>query len=92
MNYPKIFISYRRSNGEDKAILLYKILAQAFPKGYIFFDREKLELGEFPNQIETALKNSTHFVLLMTKGSLNRCCNEPDDWLRRVSRTVHVNL
>jgi len=82
MKQPKydIFISYRRDGGAQYARTLQLMLEK---KGYkVFLDYDELKDEKFSPQIEAAIKNSTIYLILLTKGSMTRCTNE-GDWVRR---------
>lgn len=82
MKQPKydIFISYRRDNGAQYARTLQLMLEK---KGYkVFLDYDELKDEKFSPQIEAAIKNSTIYMIILTKGSMARCANE-GDWVRR---------
>lgn len=75
-----IFISYRRDSGAQYARTLQLMLEK---KGYkVFLDYDELVDEKFSPQIEAAIKNSTIYMILLTKGSMARCANE-GDWVRR---------
>lgn len=75
-----IFISYRRESGAQYARTLQLMLEK---KGYkVFLDYDELIDDRFSPQVEAAIKNSTIFLILLTKGSMARCANE-GDWVRR---------
>lgn len=75
-----IFISYRRDGGAQYARTLQLILEK---KGYkVFLDYDELVDEKFSPQIEAAIKNSTIYLILLTKGSMARCAND-GDWVRR---------
>lgn len=75
-----IFISYRRDGGAQYARTLQLMLEK---KGYkVFLDYDELKDEKFSPQIEAAIKNSTIYLILLTKGSMARCANE-GDWVRR---------
>ncbi len=82
MKQPKydIFISYRRIGGAQYARNLQLMLEK---KGYkVFLDYDELKDEEFSPQIEAAIRNSTIYMIVLTKGSMARCANE-GDWVRR---------
>lgn len=82
MKQPKydIFISYRRDGGAQYARNLQLMLEK---KGYkVFLDYDELKDEEFSPQIEAAIRNSTIYMIVLTKGSMTRCANE-GDWVRR---------
>lgn len=75
-----IFISYRREGGAQYARNLQLMLEK---KGYkVFLDYDELKDEEFSPQIEAAIRNSTIYMIVLTKGSMARCANE-GDWVRR---------
>lgn len=75
-----IFISYRRDGGAQYARTLQLMLEK---KGYkVFLDYDELKDEKFSPQIEAAIKNSTIYLILLTKGSMERCANR-GDWVRR---------
>jgi len=75
-----IFISYRRDGGAQYARTLQLMLEK---KGYrVFLDYDELVDEKFSPQIEAAIKKSTIYLILLTRGSMARCANE-GDWVRR---------
>lgn len=75
-----IFISYRRDGGAQYARTLQLMLEK---RGYrVFLDYDELVDNRFSPQIEAAIRNSTVYILLLSKGSMARCANE-GDWVRR---------
>jgi hypothetical protein len=82
MNYSQsydVFLSYRREGGEAMAILLRDRLAE---KGYrVFLDIESLNSGSFNEQLFAVIDECTDFVLVGSKGCLDRCAND-GDWVR----------
>lgn len=74
-----VFISYRREGGKDHA----RTIQQALEKKYrVFLDFDELNDGVFDQRIMDAISHSSVFLLLLTKGALDRCSNE-DDWVRK---------
>lgn len=74
-----IFISYRRDGGDKYA----RTIQQALEKRYrVFLDFDELEDGVFDQRIIDAINNSPVFLLILSKGALDRCVNE-DDWVRQ---------
>lgn len=74
-----IFISYRRLGGSDYA----RTIQQALEKQYsVFLDFDELKDGVFDQRIMDAISNSSIFLLILTKGALDRCVNE-NDWVRQ---------
>jgi len=74
-----IFISYRREGGIDKA---RTVVAELQKRGYnsIFFDQDSLKDGRFDTRIEDAIRNCKDYILLLSKGSMARCCDK-NDWV-----------
>jgi len=74
-----IFLSYRRDGGEAMAILIRDRLVA---KGYnVFLDIENLNSGSFNRKLLDVIDNCKDFVVICSKGSLDRCVND-DDWVR----------
>lgn len=79
MSKTKFFISYRRESGIDLAARISSFLRD---KGYdVFYDITSMQLGRFDEQIIDNIKKSTFFLLILSKGALDRCGNE-NDWVR----------
>lgn len=80
MEQKKIFfISYRRETGTDVAARVNAFLTA---KGYkVFYDITSMKLGFFDDQIYEHIKDSDFFLLLLSKGALDRCTDE-HDWVR----------
>ena len=75
----QIFISYRRSTGENLAQLLYYRFSS---DGYkVFFDVETMRSGKFNQQIYAKIDECDDFVLVLSDNALNRCEDEKD-WVR----------
>ena len=75
-----IFISYRRDGGAQYARILQLMLIK---RGYkVFLDYDELTDGKFRDKIQTAIMDAPVFMLVLSKGSMERCVNE-DDWVRR---------
>ena len=74
-----IFISYRRKGGDKYA----RTIQQALSKDYqVFLDFDELEDGVFDQRIIDAINSSSVFLLILSKGALDRCVNE-GDWVRQ---------
>ncbi len=74
-----VFISYRREGGQNHA----RTIQQALEKKYrVFLDFDELNDGVLDQRIKDAISHSSVFLLLLTKGALDRCSNE-DDWVRK---------
>ena len=75
-----IFISYRRDGGAQYARILQLMLIQ---RGYkVFLDYDELTDGIFSDKIKAAIKDAPVFMLVLSKGSMQRCANE-GDWVRQ---------
>lgn len=75
-----IFISYRRSGGEDKARLVNKKLKEM---GYkVFFDHDAALRGQFETVIKTAIENSKVVLLVLSSRCFDRCADS-DDFVRK---------
>ena len=75
-----VFISYRRAPSQYLALLLYKDLTK---RGYdVFLDIERINSGSFEEAILNQIRARTHFIAILTPGTLERCVN-PKDWVRR---------
>ncbi|MDE7381840.1 MAG: SUMF1/EgtB/PvdO family nonheme iron enzyme [Muribaculaceae bacterium] len=82
MNHMKydIFISYRREGGAQYARALQLFLEN---KRYrVFLDYDELTDSVFSDKIKDAIKNSSVFIIILSKNSLDRCIND-DDWVRQ---------
>lgn len=74
------FISYRREGGYLMAQLLRSSLKD---KGiYCYLDLEEDHSGQFDERLLDAIRDSSNFILILTRGTLDRCVNK-DDWVRR---------
>lgn len=87
MNKYDIFISYRREGGAQYARILQLMLIQ---RGYkVFLDYDELTDGIFSDKIRAAIKDAPVFMLVLSKGSMERCTND-GDWVRE-EITLAVN-
>ena len=74
-----VFISYRRVGGKEYARTLKPELEK---RGYkVFLDFDELDDGVFDQRIKDAISASSVFLLILSKGALDRCINE-SDWVR----------
>lgn len=74
-----IFISYRRTTGAQYARIIQLMLAQ---RGYkVFLDYDELKDGVFGKRIKAAIDEAPVFILMLSKGALDRCSQE-GDWVR----------
>jgi hypothetical protein len=75
-----VFISYRHSDGKDKAISLEANFERA---GYrTFRDDNELRREAFDKGIEKAVLDAPVFVMVLTPDYFKRC-NQEGDWVRR---------
>ena len=74
-----IFISYRRATGKNFARIIKPELEK---RGFhVFLDFDELKDGVFDKRIMDAIKDSPIFLMILSKGALDRCVNE-NDWVR----------
>ena len=74
-----VFISYRREGGEQKARIIQQAL---IARGYnVFLDFDELRDGKFNEALKKAIVETPIFLILLTRGCLDRCVNE-GDWVR----------
>ncbi len=92
-----VFISYRREGGRDFARLIQQSLRIC---GYrVFFDYDSLQDGVFNSQIFKAIEVAPIFIIVLSKGSMQRCVNN-GDWvaqeieyaLKHNKKIVPVNI
>ncbi|MBZ0285124.1 MAG: SUMF1/EgtB/PvdO family nonheme iron enzyme [Anaerolineae bacterium] len=75
-----VFISYRRSTSMHLARLIFTDLKA---RGYdVFLDVNTIDSGAFDQIILNQIAARAHFILVLSRGALERCANE-GDWLRR---------
>lgn len=78
-----IFVSYRREDSGVVGTTIASLIAAELKKDNkfrVFIDSEIRSGEAFDSQIGEALRNCTDFLLILTDGCLNRCCNA-DDWV-----------
>ena len=75
----QIFISYRRTGGEDLAGRISDTLKRM---GYrVFYDVDSMRSGKFNQQIYDAIDSATDVLVILPPNSLERC-KDPGDWVR----------
>lgn len=75
-----IFISYRRKGAG--AGVAGELQTKLESRGYkVFLDVDNIGSGEFPQQIDNAIKGCDDFLMILSVGMLDRCAEE-DDWVR----------
>lgn len=84
------FNSYRRQGGSDYAPRVYDYLEE---RGYRpFYGHIGMEKGRFDEQIRRNLINAIKFVLILSKGALDRAGNEGDWVAKEISLAIKFNL
>ena len=74
-----IFISYRRVGGKNYARTLKPELEK---RGFrVFLDFDELKDGVFDKRIMDAISEAPIFLVILSKGALDRCVND-GDWVR----------
>ena len=74
-----IFISYRRIGGKNYARTLKPELEK---RGFrVFLDFDELKDGVFDKRIMDAINEAPIFLVILSKGALDRCAND-GDWVR----------
>ena len=75
-----VFISYRRKGAG--AGVAGELQAKLENHGYkVFLDVDDIASGDFPAQIEEAIRGCKDFLLILSPGMLDRCADE-EDWVR----------
>lgn len=75
-----VFISYRRDGGDSFAMILKNELKD---RGLsVFHDVESLRAGDFNKQLYHEIEESRKVVLVLPPNALDRCINNPHDWVR----------
>ncbi|MGA2863295.1 MAG: TIR domain-containing protein [Verrucomicrobiota bacterium] len=76
----KIFISYRRDSGAAAARLVREALCRRRLR--VFMDVEDLRSGHYSEILASQVRACSDFILVLTRGSLERCLQE-GDWVTR---------
>jgi serine/threonine protein phosphatase PrpC/lipoprotein NlpI len=80
-----VFISYRR---DVSAFIARAIFMDLRTHGYdVFLDIESINSGDFETIILKQITARTHFLPILTFGTLDRC-QDPSDWVRREIETA----
>lgn len=89
MEQKTVFISYRRAISKHLARSIFMDLRS---NGWdVFLDVNTIDSGDFDRIILNQIAARAHFILLISKGSLERCAN-PGDWvLREIEEAVRLN-
>ena len=86
-----IFISYRRDTGSTMARMIYDRLR--LEKQYqCFLDVEKLNAGNFRENISLEMDKCDIFLLILSRNALNRCSNPNDNVRREILEAMDRNL
>ncbi len=86
-----IFISYRRDTGSTMARMIYDRLR--LEKEYrCFLDVEKLNAGDFHQNILREMDKCDIFLLVLSKNALNRCVNPGDNVRREIESALKRKL
>ena len=80
-----VFISYRRDGGEIMGRLLYEMLNEDYN---VFFDHESLSSGRFDEALLRVIEGCTDVLFVLSKGCLERCCNQDDWFLREIECAI----
>lgn len=75
-----VFISYRRDGGDSFAMILKNELKERGLR--VFHDVESLRSGNFNKQLFDEIDESEKVVLVLPPNALDRCINDPNDWVR----------
>jgi hypothetical protein len=89
-----VFISYRREDSSDRANLIRSYLSDNFQSERIFLDTHEIHEGPFPEYIDSALKSSTYFVVLISRCSFSNRKNgdDIDYYYEEIKRALSYNL
>ena len=74
-----VFISYRRQGASAEARLIQQALLGDFR---VFLDVDRMPSGRFDESLLRIIERTANFVVILSKGSLDRA-HAPTDWLRR---------
>lgn len=86
-----IFISYRRNGGSTIAQRVFDHLDSCGLNP--FLDIVTMESGRFDEQLRTRIKNATNFILILSKGALDRCVQDKEDWITyEIALAIESNL
>src|SRR5689334_10823397 len=89
MEQKTVFISYRRAISKHLARSIYQDLKM---NGWdVFLDVNTIDSGDFDRIILNQIGARAHFILLISKGSLERCANKGDWVLKEIEEAVRLN-
>lgn len=83
----KIFISYRRDDGQGAARAIQQALISKYGEEIVFFDFTSLEDEKFNLQILDAIYSCNDFLLVLSPKSMKRCSRKTD-WVALEIRTA----
>ena len=86
-----IFISYRRDTGSTMARMIYDRL-RLEKKYECFLDVEKLNAGNFRDNIASEMSKCDIFLLVLSRNALNRCSNPNDNVRQEIESALDMNL
>jgi serine/threonine protein kinase len=76
-----VFISYRRDGGAETSRAIKERLQR---EGFaVFLDVDRLKSGHFDVTLLRHIENTRNFLVVLSKNSLERAREQPNDWLRR---------
>ena len=83
------FISYRRDGGKEIAPRIYDYLKTC---GFeAFLDTAEMAYGRFDEQLRAKVEESENFILVLSRGALDRCVEE-GDWVREeIKLAINLN-
>lgn len=81
---PKVFISYRRSDGWPHALLIYSELLRHGVNCWL--DLRSMQAGKFDEQLLTQIGGAPSFLLVLTPDVLGERIGDPEDWVRKEIR------
>lgn len=83
------FISYRRDGGKEIAPRIYDYLKTC---GFEpFLDTAEMSYGRFDEQIRAKIEEAENFILVLSKGALDRCIEEGDWVCEEIKSAIHLN-
>jgi formylglycine-generating enzyme required for sulfatase activity len=89
MEQKTVFISYRRAISKHLARSIYQDLKMN--DWDVFLDVNTIDSGDFDRIILNQIGARAHFILLISKGSLERCTNNGDWVLKEIEEAVRLN-
>lgn len=83
----RIFISYRRDDGQGAARSVQQALMHKYDGKAVFFDFTSIEDGKFNLQIIDAIYSCTDFILVLSPKAMKKCTKK-SDWVALEIRTA----